>query len=279
MKDKRWARLAAALYVAAALLAVPKAAAQDGGVRVVLNGQELQFDTSAVLRNGAAYVPLRAFAEAVSPAEVGWDAGQRAAVVRAPGLNLEVREGREYMLANDRCFYLPGAALKKDGRLLLPVRALSAVYGLEVEWSAASRTVFLQGAGKPLVSGGQVYDAEALYWLARIIHAESQGEPLAGKIAVGNVVLNRVRSADFPETVYRVIFDRRNGVQFTPTADGSIYNTPGEDSVMAAKMCFEGAAAVPAGCLYFLNADIAASLWVPQNRPYVTAIGGHQFYA
>ena len=57
------------------------------------------------------------------------------------------------------------------------------------------------------------YNSTDLYWLSRIISAEAKGEPLAGQIAVGNVVLNRTRSAAFPNTVKDVIFDKKYGAK------------------------------------------------------------------
>lgn len=280
MNLKKWKRATAAFGISLTLLATPLAAAPGPTpVRVLLNGQELFTDTPAILREGTTYVPLRAFAETFSQAEVTWDARTGTAAVRAPGLELTVQDGRKYMTANGRCFYMAQSIVKQDGRVLVPVRALSAAYGVDVVWDAASRTVCLTGESRPAQSGGQFYDADELLWLARIIHAESQGEPLDGKIAVGNVVLNRVRSADFPNTIYGVIFDQANGVQFTPVANGTVYNTPNEESVAAAKLCLEGASTVPPNCLYFINASIAGSLWVPQNRPYIKDIGNHQFYA
>ncbi len=280
MNLKKWKRATAAFGISLTLLAAPLAAAPGPTpVRVLLNGQELFTDTPAILREGTTYVPLRAFAETFSQAEVTWDGRTGTAAVRAPGLELTVQDGRKYMTANGRCFYMAQSIVKQGGRVLVPVRALSAAYGVDVMWDAASRTVCLTGESRPAQSGGQFYDADELLWLARIIHAESQGEPLDGKIAVGNVVLNRVRSADFPNTIYGVIFDQANGVQFTPVANGTVYNTPNEESVAAAKLCLEGASTVPPNCLYFINASIASSLWVPQNRPYIKDIGNHQFYA
>jgi N-acetylmuramoyl-L-alanine amidase len=91
-----------------------------------------------------------------------------------------------------------------------------------------------------IVSGDQYYDSDDVKWLSRIINAEAEAEPLEGKIAVGNVVLNRVASDEFPDTIYSVIFDKANGVQFSPTASGAIYNTPTDESVLAAKMCLDG---------------------------------------
>lgn len=280
MNLKKWKRATAAFGISLTLLAAPLAAAPGPTpVRVLLNGQELFTDTPAILREGTTYVPLRAFAETFSQAEVTWDGRTGTAAVHAPGLELTVQDGKKYMTANGRCFYMAQSIVKQDGRVLVPVRALSAAYGVDVVWDAASRTVCLTGESRPAQSGEQFYDADELLWLARIIHAESQGEPLDGKIAVGNVVLNRVRSADFPNTIYGVIFDQANGVQFTPVANGTVYNTPNEESVAAAKLCLEGASTVPPNCLYFINASIASSLWVPQNRPYIKDIGNHQFYA
>ncbi|MEI3102536.1 MAG: cell wall hydrolase, partial [Oscillospiraceae bacterium] len=59
------------------------------------------------------------------------------------------------------------------------------------------------------------YPSEELFWLSQIIHAEAWQQPLAGQIGVGNVVMNRVNSPDFPSTVFDVIFDMdHNIVQF-----------------------------------------------------------------
>ena len=123
-----------------------------------------------------------------------------------------------------------------------------------------------------------VYDADVLYWLSRIISAESRGESLIGQIAVGNVVLNRTRSTDFPNTVYDVIFDTKFGVQFTPILNGTIYDPPCESSVIAAKICLEGYS-ISDKIVYFLNEAISSNMWVTNNRPYVMTLGNHAFYS
>jgi N-acetylmuramoyl-L-alanine amidase len=115
-----------------------------------------------------------------------------------------------------------------------------------------------------------------VYWLSRIISAESGGEPLEGKIAVGNVVLNRVKSPDFPNTIYGVIYDTAGGIQFEPVANGTVNNVPDPDSVLAAKLCLDGAS-VAGGSLFFLNPSLATSFWITENRTKVAAIGSHVF--
>lgn len=117
-----------------------------------------------------------------------------------------------------------------------------------------------------------------LYWLSRIIHAEAGGEAYRGKVAVGNVILNRVASGDFPNTVKGVIFEYYKGIpQFSPVEDGTIYNTPSAESVQAAKDALNGIKPVGAST-YFFNPDKAAGKWIVNNKTYVTRIGEHVFY-
>lgn len=111
------------------------------------------------------------------------------------------------------------------------------------------------------------------YLLAQIIHAEAKGEPYHGKIAVGNVILNRVEASGFPDTIEGVIFQKG---QFSPVANGTIYNTPGEEAIKAAKEVLSGKKVVGENTLYFYNPDTATSDWI-FTRDVVTKIGNHAF--
>ncbi len=117
-----------------------------------------------------------------------------------------------------------------------------------------------------------------IYWLSRIIHAEAAGEPYNGKVAVGNVILNRVNSNLFPNTIKGVIFEYFQGIpQFCPVEDGTIYNTPSAESVQAAKDSLNGVR--PAGTsMYFFNPDKASGSWIVNNKTYVKRIANHVFY-
>ena len=136
----------------------------------------------------------------------------------------------------------------------------------------------------PAFLGYQGYPASAcisvnehIYWLSRIINAESAGESMRGKVAVGNVVLNRVESHLYADNIYDVIFDTQYGVQFTPAANGTIYNEPSGDSIVAAKRAFLGEENV-GNCLYFLNPRISTNFWIVNNRTFYKTIGNHDFY-
>ena len=123
-----------------------------------------------------------------------------------------------------------------------------------------------------------VYSEEDLYWLSRIISAESRGEPFIGQLAVGTVVINRTGSDYYPDTIYEVIFDRVGGVQFTPASTGSVYRDPTESSVLAAKLCLEGFS-LDGGILFFFNSKLAAGSWITANRTYTMTVGQHDFYS
>ena len=158
---------------------------------------------------------------------------------------------------------------------MVPIRTLARALGASVTWEKASGSVAIQSGSGPIQSGDQYYNADSLYWLSHIIHAESGNQPLAGKIAVGNVVLNRVNSPLFPDTVYEVVFQRN---QFTPVSNGSIYLEPSAESVIAAKLCLDGANTAGAS-LYFVNPYTAPNSWASRNRPYVATLGAHAFFA
>ncbi|HYF84616.1 MAG TPA: cell wall hydrolase [Clostridia bacterium] len=125
---------------------------------------------------------------------------------------------------------------------------------------------------------GTSYTATDLYWLSRIIHAEAEAEPYTGKVAVGDVILNRVKSSLFPNTIKGVIFEYYKGIpQFSPVADGTIYNTPNADSIKAAKAAMSGTSVV-GSATYFFNPDKSEGTWIVENKTLVKRIGDHVFY-
>ena len=274
MKRIKALRLAAAAAVLAAVLALGAAAAPRTP-KVVRDGSAY---TGAVrLKNGTTYVRLREFAESLG-GDVTWDGKTGVAGVSAPSLTVSAKNGSSYILANGRALICPENVFIEDGRTYVSLRAIGAAFGYETGWNADTFTASLKRVRSAIVPDYEYYDSEDLYWLSRIVSAEARGEVLAGKLAVATVVMNRVRSDSFPNSVYGVIFDRAGGVQFTPVANGTIYRSPDSESVIAAKLCLEGGS-VNGDILFFLNARLAESFWITQNRRYVMTVGNHDFYA
>ena len=269
-------RIVAAVALLALLTVMPSLAASD--TTVVLDRSDRLAGMQAYIENGTTFVPLRAFSEIVGATRVSWNSATNCAVVQGEGLELTVMLGRSYIVANERCFYTAKPAVLRSDKLYVPLRPLAKAYGLSVQWDAAAYAVQLTTGSGPCAPGSKVYQADDLYWLSRIINAESEGEPLLGKIAVGNVVLNRVADSEFPDNIYGVVFDRNNGVQFTPVANGTIYRTPVNESIVAAKIALEGIQVLDVKCNYFVNESTAQSAWVQLNRPRVAVVGNHSFF-
>ncbi|MBR6675986.1 MAG: cell wall hydrolase [Clostridia bacterium] len=251
----------------------PRAAERT--VRVYVKGQS--YGGRTLFLNSVTYVGFREFSMYMGAAEVTWDSQSKTARASSDSLSVTSRNGDLYITANGRYLWARSGVILKGGTMYVPLRTIAKAFGAEVTWNPVEFAAYVS-APSTLESGQSYYDSDSVYWLARIIHAESAGEPLLGKVAVGTVVLNRVKSQMYPETIYGVIFDKKNGVQFTPSVNGAIYCTPSADSIIAAKLCLDGAS-ISERALFFVNEAIAESTWVSDNRPYLITVGNHKFYA
>lgn len=118
------------------------------------------------------------------------------------------------------------------------------------------------------------YTEEEFNLLCRLIEAEAKGESYQGKIAVANVVINRVKDSRFPNTITNVIYAPR---QFSPVSNGAIYNTPSEDSVNAATAALYGEVQPEAkDAIYFWAKYVKKSNWI-WTRQLTGIIGNHCF--
>ena len=111
-----------------------------------------------------------------------------------------------------------------------------------------------------------------IYLLAKLIHAEARGEPYIGQVAVGAVVLNRIKNPNFPDTLEAVIYQP---FAFTAVDDGQINLEPNETAYKAAEDAFSGWD--PSyGSLFYYNPQTATSSWI-FTRETITEIGKHIF--
>ncbi|MFT9599125.1 cell wall hydrolase [Mesobacillus sp.] len=112
---------------------------------------------------------------------------------------------------------------------------------------------------------------EEVRLLARLVHAEAKGEPYEGKVAVAEVVLNRVEHEQFPDTVKEVIYQRN---AFQPVQNGAINKPAGEEAIKAVEDALENENNIDS--LYFYNPETATSQWI-FTRDVVKTIGKHAF--
>lgn len=110
--------------------------------------------------------------------------------------------------------------------------------------------------------------------LARLINGEARGEPYKGQVAVGAVVMNRVKSSEFPDTISGVIYQKG---QFSCVTDGQFNKPIDENSTVykAAREAMNGADPTN-GCIFFYNPKTSKSKWL-FSRPTVITIGKHRF--
>lgn len=265
------------IFIMAALLMLAPKAYANVPVDIEVNGRYIKTDVSPVIENGSVIAPVRAVANALGCESVEWDGGSK--TVSLDGGRIKFNIGDRYAYVDGVKKTLPAAARVTDGRTLIPVRFVAENFGAGVSWNARTYTVELsmQGHSLPEQYADTSYTKSDLTWLARIVNAEAEGEPAAGKTGVANVVLNRVDSRDFPNNIYDVIFDTKYGVQFTPVANGRIYNEAGKDSYIAARRALKGEETVGAS-LYFCNPAISTNFWIMNNRTYYKTIGKHSFY-
>lgn len=145
--------------------------------------------------------------------------------------------------------------------------------GLTVDGIAGTQTLKAMGImTSSNSSSGNNLSSSDLNLLSRLIHAEARGEPYTGQVAVGAVVLNRVKSSSFPNSIAGVIY--QSGA-FSVVNDGQINLTPNETAKKAARDAMNGWD--PSyGSIYYFNPSTATSKWI-WSRPHVITIGKHRF--
>lgn len=157
------------------------------------------------------------------------------------------------------------------------VRAFQQKNGLTADGKAGDQTLAAMGlsagggnSGNSGGSGGA--SSSQVDLLARLISAEARGEPYSGQVAVGAVVLNRIKHPSFPNTLPGVIY--QNGA-FTCITDGQFNQPVAESAYRAARDALNGVDP-SGGAIYYFNPSTATSSWI-WSRPLITVIGKHRF--
>lgn len=289
-------RSACALLCAALMLAAlcPMAAADDAAApestaaparerpeledaRVYINGL---LSGRAFVKSGTAYIALSDIGEMYS-VDIRTQVTDSGFTASAPGLELSAERDAGYAEANFRYIYLPQGYITCGQDVYLPLDAIGRIFSLTCELTDAG-TVEISTVQVRMISGSEDYysthfSADELYWLPHVAYVEALDEPLAGIMGVISVVLNRVESKKFPDTIFEVLYDTDTVVQFTPAATGSMHGKPPELYYIATYLVLEGYNTVGKST-YYVNPANNGNYWFRENRTYVTAIGNHEFY-
>lgn len=144
--------------------------------------------------------------------------------------------------------------------------------GLSVDGIAGPKTLAAMGIYSSSTTNTTTSSSSDLNLLSRLVYAEARGEPYTGQVAVASVVLNRVKSSSFPNSVAGVIY--QSGA-FDVVSDGQINLTPNSTAKKAAQDAINGWD--PSyGAIYYFNPNTATSKWI-WSRPLTVVIGNHRF--
>ena len=174
--------------------------------------------------------------------------------------------------------YLKGSADGSYGpKTKAAVESFQRKNGLTVDGRVGPKTAAAMGVTLSGGSGGAVAASAGIIsadhrLLARLVYAEARGETYKGQVAVAAVVLNRVASASFPNTISGVIY--QSGA-FSCVSNGSINKTPDSTAIRAALDALNGWDPT-GGCLYYYNPKATGDKWI-RTRTVKTVIGNHYF--
>ena len=155
---------------------------------------------------------------------------------------------------------------------LAAVKWFQSKNGLTVDGIVGPKTLAAMGIFSSSTTNGTSSSTSDLNLLSRLVYAEARGEPYAGQVAVAAVVLNRVKSSSFPNTVAGVIY--QSGA-FSVVNDGQINLTPNETAKKAAQDAINGWDPTY-GAIYYFNPNTATNKWI-WSRPLTVIIGNHRF--
>lgn len=273
--------------------AAPAWASADVQVAVEVNGEPVELDPPAVILRGRTFVPLRGLLERLG-ASVTYHAETGEIVVSRGSVTIQLSVDAHEVVRNGQAGTLDDPPFLLSGRTYVPARFVTEALGDRIEWLQATSTLRVWSAvaagteGEGAESDGSgdgaaeapaetatpriPYTPEEFELLARVINAEAYGQPYLGMVAVGAVIINRVLSPQFPDTIYDVIHQPG---QFKVVANGQMDRPVTEEAYRAAMEALLGVDPTQ-GALFFFNARTASSQFL-FSRPVTVVIGDHTF--
>lgn len=244
-------------------------------VDLEINGSFIRCVQKPVLINNVAYIPLRAFADAIGAA-IYWDDAEKAATVTKDGHTMVFFLNKDYSLLDGS--YGPGIAIHY-GLMFVPARTVCNLLGYSIKWDDFYYVVDIEAPGVTVPDSCKDYSYtyEDMLYLGKITHVECGAEPFTTRIGIANTVINRVRSFYYPNTIKGAIYDTKHGVQYPPAHTSYMDRTPSVSSMLAAKCALNGVELV-GDSVAFVNVNHLASSWAHNNMQHYVTLGIVAFY-
>lgn len=241
-------------------------------ITIKINGTPIFTDTNPYVKQNRTFVPVRFVAEAFNM-NVEWAGDEKKIILSDDEHTVQMWMDSNKLIVNGEEVLMDVNVEGVNGRAMVPVRYLAEIKGFDVKWDDYTYSVELNKEGAEIPASSilsRSYTDDDIIWLARIVHVEGNGLSLDAKVAIANVVLNRTKHPDFPNTVYDVIFD---GKQFPPAhKEGFKELKPDDSCVIAAKMALEGINNIDK-CLYFNDKPFSS-----KSKDFYKKIDGEYFY-
>ena len=248
----------------------------EGDAFLLVNGEPVGYGTDRVVVDGVTCVALVPMVRAIAPdAVVSLNNETGIISVVADGLSMSTKQGWQYIEANGRYLYVPDGVKEANGVTMVPLNVLVEAFDATLNWDGATGVTDIVSGSGAIVPGDQFYNQDDLFWLSRVIFAESGGHRMDGQIAVGNVIMNRITDDYYPDTLLGVISQKN---QFSTYKGGALADrVPSQMSVVSAKLVLDGAVVEEVeGALYF---DSASNSWASRNKEHIATINNHRFFA
>jgi N-acetylmuramoyl-L-alanine amidase len=266
------------LFLLTLTLLLKEVHAEPSHISVRMNGQPILTDAPPYLKDNRVYISLRSISNALN-LDLLWIQEENKVTLSLEDTFIELFTEdsiRHRALINGEENLMDTPLEIFNDRTMVPARFVAEHMGFGVDWDGFSFTLLLThenyAVAVEFIEAG-VYSDEDFLWLSRIVQVETGGSQIENKLAVANVVLNRMKHPDYPSTIYDVIFDRKWAVQFPPAfKPGFVDLVPSHESRMASKMALNGYNNVER-CLWFNNRPFNRS-----NITFYQKIGGNYFY-
>jgi len=209
-----------------------------------VNDMIIKMDSNPYIEEDRTMVPIRTVVEALGPEEVVWNEEDRSVTIVVGDKSMIFKIDSMSYWVNGVEKTMGVAPVIVNERTMLPLRIIAEELAFNVNYNPLIRTVAINNptavVSQDLLATNQ-YNYEDILWLARIVRVEAYSIGYEAKLAVANVVLNRVKSGRFPMTIKEVIFDTKYSTQFPPAhRDSFLTLEPDLESWAAAKNALDG---------------------------------------